>query len=222
MWKTIVEIWTADSLLKQAWDESIEMLDLSKEFFHQAADSLQSGMNKEELKELKKRDKEINEYQSEVRKKVVTYFATHKNTADIHSGIILLNMVVDIERLGDYVKNILDLSINYKGKLESEEISADLNAIESEIKHRFDKTREAIMRQDAEKADALLKTFREDVSHIADAIVNGILQGELAFDTTEKTAAVVLYARYLKRIGSHLKNITTTIVSPYDTVGHVD
>ncbi len=34
--------------------------------------------------------------------------------------------------------------------------------------------------------------------------------GKLTFGDESKTASVVLYARYLKRIASHLTNITTT------------
>ena len=32
--------------------------------------------------------------------------------------------------------------------------------------------------------------------------------------------AIALYARYLKRIGSHLKNITTTVINPIDSIGY--
>jgi hypothetical protein len=31
---------------------------------------------------------------------------------------------------------------------------------------------------------------------------------------------VSLYARYLKRVGAHLKNITTTITNPYEHIGY--
>jgi hypothetical protein len=29
-----------------------------------------------------------------------------------------------------------------------------------------------------------------------------------------------LYSRYLKRVGAHLKNITTTITNPYEHIGY--
>ena len=35
-----------------------------------------------------------------------------------------------------------------------------------------------------------------------------------------KTASVALYARYLKRIGAHLKNITSSVVNPFESIGY--
>jgi len=222
MWKNLIGIFKSNALLNQAWDESLEMLDLSNKFFSEALKSLRSGDNKESLYELKKRDKEINNYQKEVRKKVVTYFSGHLETADLFSGLTLLSIVVDIERLGDYTKNILDLAISHDQKIISEEISDSLKMMEDEISHRFEKTREALETQDENAAKALLDTYRKDVSHSSEKIVNSILSGELKFGSEDRSAAIVLYTRYLKRLGSHLKNMTSTIVNPYDTFGYVD
>ena len=33
------------------------------------------------------------------------------------NGLVLLNIVVDIERVGDYTKNILDLAMNHPKKI---------------------------------------------------------------------------------------------------------
>lgn len=222
MWKNLIGIWQSDTLLKQAWDQSIEMLDLSMEFFTEALISLRGGENKEEIKQLKKRDKEINRYQKEVRQKVVTYFSAHQEAADIHSGLTLLSIVIDIERLGDYTKNILDLAISHKSHIISEDISENMKAIEKEIVHRFEKTKQALQTQDEESAEALLRTYRKDVSQSSEQIVNEILSGEKSYGSEDRAAAIALYARYLKRLGSHLKNMTSTIVNPYDTIGYID
>ena len=65
-----------------------------------------------------------------------------------------------------------------------------------------------------------MKGFKEHVTGASDRIVNSILAGDLKFRSGSETAAIALYARYLKRIGSHLKNITTTIVNPIDAIGY--
>jgi len=43
---------------------------------------------------------------------VLTHYAVEQDTTDLANGLVLINMVVDIERIGDYCKNILDLAIN--------------------------------------------------------------------------------------------------------------
>ncbi|MBT4827357.1 MAG: hypothetical protein HON82_02170, partial [Candidatus Marinimicrobia bacterium] len=50
--------------------------------------------------------------------------------------------------------------------------------------------------------------------------VNGCISGEITLGDESKTVSLALYARYLKRIGAHLKNITTVLVNPFDAVGY--
>ena len=134
--------------------------------------------------------------------------------------MVLMNMVIDIERIGDYSKNILDLAIYYPEKLNTKELHPDLHEIEQVVKSRFDQTVNAIKTEDVELASKLLKGFKKNVTTASDRIVNHIISGELNFNTGSESAATVLYARYLKRIGSHLKNITTTVINPIDSIGY--
>lgn len=218
--KDVINLWKAEDLLSQAWNRSYEMMELSREIFTQAIKYLRRGENIDTLKALKKRDREINAYQQEVRRKVLTHYAIEQDTTDMANGLILINMVVDIERIGDYAKNILDLAINHPDQIISEDIGGELAEVENEVKERFDKTIEAIHTQDAEIAKSLMEGYREQMTGLSDDIVNGVLRGEKEYGSVSKTVAVTLYARYLKRIGAHLKNITTTIVNPFDSIGY--
>ena len=164
MWKELTNIWRANDLSKQAWDQSCEMLELSKNIFTQAIIYLREAHNIETLKKLKKRDKEINEFQQEVRRKVLTHYSVQSEKVDIANGLILINMVVDIERIGDYCKNILDLAINHPTQIISEEISEDLSTIENEVQLRFDKTLEAINTQDTNIAQAMKEGYHEQLT----------------------------------------------------------
>ena len=220
LFKDVINLWKADDLLSQSWDESYKMLNLSHEIFQQALIYLRNGENIDTLKALKKRDKEINEYQRDVRRKVLTHYAVNQDTSDMADGLILINMVVDIERIGDYCKNILDLAINHDQSIKSSEISEDLAMIEEEAKSRFEKTIQAIQAQDVEIAQSLMEGYKKQMTGKSDAIVNGILKDKLHFGSEARTASIALYARYLKRIGAHLKNITTTLVNPFDAIGY--
>ncbi len=220
LFNDVINLWKADDLLSQAWDDSHEMLKLSHEIFQQALTYLRNGENIETLKTLKKRDKEINEYQRNVRRKVLTHFAVKQDTTNLANGLILINMVVDIERIGDYCKNILDLAINHDQSIDSSQISEDLAIIENEVQTRFEKTLEAIQTQDEEIAKSLMKGYRQLLTGLSDNIVNSIIRNELNFGSESRTTAIALYARYLKRIGAHLKNITSTLLNPFDSIGY--
>ena len=216
----IVNLWKSDDLLSQAWTESYDMIRLSNDMFGKAVFYLKNGGEKTEIKALKKRDLEINNFQMDVRKKVVTHFAVSKDIQYLPNGLVLLNIVVDIERVGDYTKNILDLTLNHPNKIISEEISSDLHNIENEIIERFKKTIYALDNQDKDSANELLKTYKSSLATKSDLIVNKCISGENTFEESSKTTSVALYARYLKRVGAHLKNITTTIVNPFEYIGY--
>ena len=220
VFKDIVKLWNADNLLAQAWDESYKMMMLSNEIFTQAIKYLREGENQDIIKALKKRDVEINIFQRDVRRKVVTHYAISQDIDDLPNGLVLLNMVVDVERLGDYTKNILDIALNHPNIIKSEEFSEDLYHVEQEVISRFSKTIEAIHTQDADVARSMMVSYKETLTGVSDDIVNGCISGKITLGDESKTVSLALYARYLKRIGAHLKNITTVLINPFDAVGY--
>ena len=220
VFKDIVKLWGSDDLLSQAWDESYKMMVLSNEIFNQAIKYLRNGENKETIIALKKRDIEINNFQKDVRRKVVTHYAISQDIDDLPNGLVLLNMVVDVERVGDYTKNILDLALNHPNTIKSEGFSDELHQVEQEVISRFSKTLEAIHTQDEDVARSMMVSYKETLTSVSDNIVNGCISGEITLGDESKTVSLALYARYLKRIGAHLKNITTVLVNPFDAVGY--
>jgi phosphate uptake regulator len=220
VFKDIVKLWNSDDLLSQAWDESYKMMVLSNEIFTQAIKYLREGENRDTIKALKKRDIEINTFQKDVRRKVVTHYAISQDIDDLPNGLVLLNMVVDVERVGDYTKNILDLALNHPNTIKSEDFSDELHHVEQEVVARFSKTLEAIRTQDVEVAQSLMVSYKETLTGVSDDIVNGCISGKITLGNESKTVALALYARYLKRIGAHLKNITTILINPFEAVGY--
>ena len=216
----LLSVWRKEDLLSQAWDESLQMLDLSHNMFNKAVKKSKKQENLSVLKQLKNRDKKINAFHREVRRKIITHYSLEQSTHDITSLMVLVNMIVDIERIGDYSKNILDLAMNYPDALNTKHLHKDLYDIEKAVKERFDNTVDAVKTQDIKFARDLLKGYKEHITGASDRIVNNIIAGNIKFGTGSEAAAIALYARYLKRIGSHLKNITTTIVNPIDTIGY--
>ena len=63
----LISFWRKEDLLSQAWDESLQMLDLSRNMFNKAVKKSKKQENLSVLKQLKNRDKEINSFHREVR-----------------------------------------------------------------------------------------------------------------------------------------------------------
>ena len=74
--------------------------------------------------------------------------------------------------------------------------------------------------QDEDLARTLIENYKQMVSSVSDKIVEGIVRGDVMLDSHSHSATLVLYSRYLKRIGAHLKNITSTVVNAYDRIGY--
>lgn len=220
VFKDLVNIWKSEDSLSQAWNESNDMLHLSHEMFNDAVDALRSGEKNKVIKSIKLRDEKINSYHREIRKKVVTYYSVSKDVSNIDSGLVLINIVVDIERIGDYSKNILDLAKHYPKKFVSEKFSEDLRIIEKSVINRFSTTIQAVENMDERIADELIASYRDDLGKLSDNLVASSISGEVEIGKENKTASVALYARYLKRIGAHLKNITSAVVNPFESIGY--
>ena len=220
LFNDIIKIWKSDSLLSQAWDDSISMLKLSHDIFIKSIDSFNSYDSVEEIKALKKEDRKINDYQMTVRRKVLTYFSLETSSREVPNGLILVDMVVDIERIGDYCKNISDLTLMQKASFDFGELKEEISAMEEEVRSRFSTTIQVIENQDEDLARTLNDKYKKTVSSASDKIVSGIVSGDVKLDSQSKSASLVLYARYLKRIGAHLKNITSTVVNAYDRIGY--
>ena len=220
IFNNIIKIWKSDSLLSQAWDDSIAMLKLSHEIFLKSLESFNSPESLKEIKALKKEDRKINDYQMTVRRKVLTHFSIGASAREVTNGLVLVDMVVDIERIGDYCKNISDLTLMKESSINFGELSDEISKIEEEVKSRFSSTIEVIENQDEDLAFTLQDKYRKAISTVSDNIVSDIVSGKTKLGSQSKSAALVLYIRYLKRIGAHLKNITSTVVNAYDRIGY--
>ena len=220
IFKEILGIWKSDYLLAQAWDDSLKMLSISNDIFVQSIQYFNSGENIDAVKALKKEDQTINDYYQLVRRKVLTHYSIDKPPVETSGGLTLVNMVVDIERIGDYCKNISDLTLMRDGPMDFGELSDDIKSIEQEVESRFTKTIQAIENQDEALAENLLNNYKKMVTKVSDRIVKDIASGRIQFPDSSQGASIALYSRYLKRIGAHLKNITSTIVNPYDKIGY--
>ena len=220
VFKNLVNIWKSEDSLSQAWASSNEMLTLSHVMFTDSIGALRSGEKNKVIKSIKQRDTDINKYQRDIRKKVVTYYSISKDVTNLDSGLVLINMVVDIERIGDYTKNILDLAKHHPKKLVSEKISDDLRVVEKAVIERFKNTIKAVGEMDEEVAKELIKSYRSDLGKLSDNLVASSISGKLQIGEEHKASSMVLYARYLKRIGAHLKNITSVVVNPFESIGY--
>ena len=163
MFKQIFEIFKSDSLYEQALGECHEMLNIDLTLFKASIKSLRKSNSADIDIDIFKMDKKINEFERDVRRKVMTHLAIG-GKEDIGSGLVLVSVVIDIERIGDYTKNIYDLAVNHPKKLNGGSIENRLSKIEKIAFSLFEKSIDVFKKQDIKKASDLMGDYKENIS----------------------------------------------------------
>ncbi len=133
--------------------------------------------------------------------------------ADMDMGLMLAYMAIakDIERIGDYCKNIWNLA----------QMGIDLGQWKDRdelLRHRgrvaelLQMGRDAFVAQDTAKVHELIPAIRDDMKHYDSHVVEFVKSDEPGYIAAPRA----LWYRYIKRISSHLSNVLTSVVMPVD------
>ena len=219
MFKQIFEIFKSASLYEQALQECHEMLEIDRQMFNESINTLRNSDTADIPIDIYAMDRKINRFERDVRRKVMTHLAVGGKD-DLGSGLILVSVVIDIERIGDYTKNIYDLAVQHPKKLSGGEYEEELSNIESATKEFLNNAIDAFKTQDIDKARQLMLNYKTDIASVSTEIVNGIVSGKNQSFSSEEAGSLCLYARYLKRIAAHSRNLVSSIVNPFERIGY--
>jgi len=220
MIENLLNVFRKHSLFNQAVDECHAMLDLDWAMYEASTRSLRQSDTGEIALDVAATDKRINAYERDVRRKVMTHLAVTDSRADLPSGLVLVTVVIDIERIGDYTKNIYELARAHPKRLTGGSLESRLLEVESGVTRVFQDMIPAFKTHDTDKARAIMTGYKEGLSAACETITMDIVCGRVTDLTSEDASAVALYARYLKRIAAHSRNIVTSIVNPFHRIGY--
>ena len=164
------------------------------------------------------RDVKVNQLQRTIRKQVVAHLSMHGNRQDVPYSVLLVSLVKDVERLGDYAKNLCEIVDIQEGVLPDDETTEELREIRRGIEAAFQVASEVFSTSDRERAVQLIQQGR-DVAHRCDALITRISRGSYG---PSRTTALILGTRYYKRIGGHVLNVLSSVVMPLHKVDYFD
>lgn len=218
MLKEIISVFTSDSLLDRAYKRSFEMLDLTHEMFLEAKNVLRHTETNEVSVDINDQDIAVNKFQREVRKDVFNHLVM-SGTETLSSDLVLVNIVIDLERIGDITKNIVEVAQGHPQKLTSKLFDEKVSEMENAVAENFEKTIKAFKETDEELAAKIVKEYKW-VSRSSDEILMSLMHNEDKEISSGSAVALALYIRQLKRINSHLKNVATSVVNPFHRIGY--
>ena len=219
MWKELIQLFKKDNLFEQAYQEAAGMLDTDAAMYDASVEALRRSDTAEVKFDIYDADKGVNRSERGVRKKVMTHLVISGET-NLASGLSLVSVVIDIERIGDYTKNIYDLAVHHPLRLEGGPVEENLQKVEALVSSDFKSMIEVFKDRDEDKARLIMNNYKDGLSDACEEISNSILTGTVTELNSSDATAVSLYARFLKRIASHSRNIVTSVVNPFHRIGY--
>jgi len=162
-------------------------------------------------------DKRINATEREVRRDLVVHVSVGSASADLPMVLAYMAVAKDVERIGDYAKNIYDLA-NQGIDLSAADDIEQLGSYRQRVSLLIAQTAQTFLDRATEdartyltEADVLLKEYDQRID-------------EWVASERPSSHGVprALYFRYLKRITAHLMNVLTSLTMPVDQLAYFD
>ncbi|MFA7676945.1 MAG: PhoU domain-containing protein [Candidatus Omnitrophota bacterium] len=218
MFKNLLQFWKGKDFLSKVLEEFKNMLDDSQAMFNSVCSKLIDSKEEPHLKErIYTIDKKVNDLQKNIRRRVIEHLSIQPSV-DVTTCLLLMSVVKDAERLGDYAKNLLEVSGLLEKPVNKDTYMGLFNGIEQEISDLFKQTKEAFIESDENKA-AKSWEYQKEIKQRCDEIIRKLARSSLSVN---EAVCFTLTARYFKRIASHLTNIATSVILPLTELDYFD
>jgi len=166
--------------------------------------------------ELRATDRQVNQLEREIRRELVVHSSVFGGI-DSPSVLVYMSVVKDIERVGDYAKNLLDLAID-GATLATAPDAEEWSRLRKEVSQFITDAGEAFHGRSGERSRAL-RTQGDALLHLFDERVSAMIRTE---DPGPQAVARALAYRYLKRVVAHLMNLLSAVIMPLDRLDYFD
>jgi len=218
MLRELLAAWRSNNPLKEMYERLLTMVEAGQWMYEKAWESAVAGAVNPGIKEeIYRRDVEVNKSERAIRKRIVEHLTVQPGV-DVPACLILMSVVKDAERIGDYCKNMLEAA-----ELESESIEKcpfykGMGEIFEEVRILFSKTRQALAESDVMLGHEIILEER-DISGRCDALVERFTKEDLS---SRLAVPWALLTRYIKRISAHLGNLASSLVMPLHKLDYFD
>ncbi len=218
MLRELLSIFRSDKPLAVMGKNFAEMLKITHDMTLKAGDIYFGELLvPEERTAIYKQDVEVNKLERTIRKQLIAHLSLG-DTASLPYCLLLMSLVKDVERLGDYAKNLSEVREYHPNPLPDDEITGELREIRSGVEKAFALAADVFAMSDRERAVALIREGR-DLTHRCDALIERVARSE--YNARTATAAV-MGTRFYKRIGAHVLNVLSSVVMPLHKLDYYD
>jgi len=206
----------ARGLLLQALEKTSKMLKREEKMFSTAVESLM--YNREADIDLHKYDVEINRGEKIVRRMMLEHLTVNPKQ-DLPACLVLISIVIDVERIGDYTKSIFELGRLYDEELGSDKFVEECHKMRQLIHPMFQQTIDAFIDSRLDEAKEVMEMHKK-IKANCDRLIKDVVTKDSI--PRGKCVVLTLLARYFRRVSAHLSNIASSVVNPFDEIGFDD
>ncbi|MFB0518004.1 MAG: PhoU domain-containing protein [Acidobacteriota bacterium] len=203
-------------LLLQALEETRKMLKREEKMFSTAVESLM--YNREADIDLHRYDVEINRGEKIVRRMMLEHLTVNPKQ-DLPACLVLISIVIDVERIGDYTKSIFELGRLYEQELSTDKYVEECDKMRQLIHPMFQQTIDAFIESRLDEAKEVMEMHKKIKANCDQLIKDVVTKGSIP---RGKCVVLTLLARYFRRVSAHLSNIASSVVNPFDEIGFDD
>lgn len=190
------------------------MLVYDRQEFELAIQALMGEAEPEQLNdEIRSTDQQVNRLEREIRRDLLVHSSVFSGI-DTPAVLVYMSVVKDVERVGDYAKNLLDLALD-GADFSTAPDAAEWRELTGEISEYITDAGEVFIARDPKRArsmlargDQLLDLFDEQVSSL------------VRTPGQPQAVARALAHRYLKRVVAHLMNLLSAVIMPLDRLDY--
>jgi phosphate uptake regulator len=185
-----------------------EMLSDGRHAFDLAITAIVSGGDPAAVREeVFETDQRINRNEQALRRELIVH-ASVRGTTAFPTSLLLMSLVKDAERIGDYAKNILDLA-RHKSVLSPEEQNL-ITPLAAKASDMLGRAARLFDSQDEAAAAAFLEE-EHGLRHQCEAAIDKWID-----DADKNHSAACLVTRFIKRVAGHAGNVVSSVVMPLD------
>lgn len=218
MFKELIQVLSSAGTESEPRQGLREMLQLAHGMVEDAGKAFWGREPSEaDRRDLFERDIRLNQLERGIRKQIVIGLASGPAT-DTTDALLVMSLVKDVERIGDYAKNLAELVELSPDPLPEDRHVEALRGIRRDVERMSREARAVLDANDSARAEAMLKSGRGLTSR-CDELVTAIARAEYP---SQQAVTLALASRFYKRIAAHSLNVLTSVVMPLHKLDYFD
>jgi phosphate transport system protein len=218
MLKQLVQIFRGEHPLQTTSRNFNQMLRLAQEMVNEASTLFWGGeQTPEQRTALYAKDVEVNKLERAIRKHIIAHLSGPV-PSDVPYCLLIMSLVKDLERLGDYAKNLSELVSLADEPFPDDANLGELREIARSVERLASEAGRVFANADRDRAKELTLEGRS-VAKRCEELVRKVAHSDYSANVAVR---LTLAARHYKRLEAHLLNLLSGILMPLHKLDYYD